>query len=49
MGLPAIEGHVKTLDEKFKYSKMLREIYAAINGKNVDDPSLQAFFKFKCW
>ena len=25
------------------------QIYAAINGKSVDDPSLQAFFKFKCW
>ena len=25
------------------------QIYAAINNKAVDDPALQAFFKFKCW
>lgn len=48
-GLPSIESYVKVIDEKFKYSKMLKEVYAAINGKAVDDPSLQAFFKFKCW
>lgn len=49
MGLPAIEGYVQTLDDQFKYTKMLREVYAAINGKDVDHPDLQAFFKFKCW
>ena len=26
MGLPAVEGYVKVLDEKFKYSKMLKEV-----------------------
>lgn len=48
-GLTSIESYIKVLDEKFRYSKILKEIYAAVNGKDVDDPALQAFFKFKCW
>ena len=49
MGFSVLEKYVETLDSKFKYSKLLMQIYAEVNGKSVDDPDLQAFFKFKCW
>ena len=49
MGLTVIEKYVDTLDKTFKYSKLLREVYAGVNGKDVEDPDLQQFFKFKCW
>eukprot|EP00051_Salpingoeca_urceolata_P024392 m.428022 g.428022 ORF g.428022 m.428022 type:complete len:96 (-) comp20230_c0_seq31:39-326(-) len=49
MGIQSIEKYVQVLDDKLKYSAMLKEIYAKVNGKTVDDPDLVAFFKFKCW
>ena len=49
MGFPVLEKYINILDSKLKYSKMLRQIYAAVNGKDVDDKDLEAFFKFKLW
>ena len=36
------------LDSKFK-TDMLKNIYAGVHKKDVKDPDLVAFFKFKCW
>ena len=49
MGFSVLEKYVDILDSKLKYSKLLMQIYAQVNGKNADDPDLQQFFKFKCW
>lgn len=49
MGFSVLEKYVVILDSKLKYSKLLMQIYAQVNGKNVEDPDLQQFFKFKCW
>eukprot|EP00056_Hartaetosiga_gracilis_P011275 m.169482 g.169482 ORF g.169482 m.169482 type:complete len:446 (-) comp13481_c0_seq8:234-1571(-) len=49
LGLRRIESYIDTLDESGKYTNTLKEIYAAVNHKNVDDKDLQPFFKFKCW
>lgn len=49
MGLSVLEKYVEILDSKLKYSKLLMKIYAEVHGKNVDDPEMQGFFKFKCW
>lgn len=49
MGFSVLEKYVEILDSKLKYSKLLMQIYAQVNGKTVDDPDLQQFFKFKCW
>ena len=49
LGFTTLEKYVTILENKFKYNKMLREIYAGINGKPVDHPDLKQFFKFKCW
>jgi len=43
-----LDRYVKILEEKFK-NKLLQRVYAGVNGKDVDDPDMQAFFKFKCW
>ena len=43
-----LDKYVKILDEKFK-TQTLKEVYAGVNGRSVDDPELQAFFKVKCW
>jgi len=39
---------VKILEEKFK-NDTLKKVYAGINGRDIDDPEMVAFFKFKCW
>ena len=49
MGLTVLEKYVETLDKTFKYSKLLKQVYAGVHSKSVDDPDLQQFFKFKCW
>lgn len=46
--LGSIDKYVKTLEDKFKH-ETLRNVYAGINGKSVDDPDMQAFFKMKFW
>ncbi|XP_076097670.1 uncharacterized protein LOC143067930 isoform X2 [Mytilus galloprovincialis] len=48
LGLGVLEKYVKILEDKFK-TKILREVYAGVNGKSVDDQDMQAFFKFKVW
>ncbi|XP_002731401.1 uncharacterized protein LOC100373099 [Saccoglossus kowalevskii] len=48
MGIGALEKHVDVLDSKFK-TKLLMNVYAGVNKKNVDDSDMQAFFKFKMW
>nr|KAG5711922.1 hypothetical protein BaRGS_026363 [Batillaria attramentaria] len=48
LGLGALERYVKILEEKYK-NKLLQTVYAGVNGKSVDDPDMQTFFKFKCW
>ncbi|KAK3595487.1 hypothetical protein CHS0354_021583 [Potamilus streckersoni] len=48
LGLSALEKYIKILEEKFK-AELLKTVYAGVNGRSVDDPDMQAFFKFKCW
>lgn len=49
MGFSSLERYVSILEKDFKNNKLLREVYAGINRKPVDDPDLQAFFKIKFW
>eukprot|EP00055_Hartaetosiga_balthica_P017075 m.111703 g.111703 ORF g.111703 m.111703 type:complete len:1203 (-) comp9242_c0_seq7:719-4327(-) len=49
LGLRRIESYIDKLDQLGNFSNMLKEVYAAINHKSVDDKDLQPFFKFKCW
>ncbi|XP_021370614.1 uncharacterized protein LOC110461476 [Mizuhopecten yessoensis] len=48
LGLGVLERYVKVLEDKFK-TELLKKVYAGVNRKDVDDPDLEAFFKFKCW
>ena len=48
LGITALEKQYAALEAKFQ-SSLLKRVTAGIHGKAVDDPSLQAFFKFKCW
>lgn len=48
LGIGALEKEVTILEGKFK-SNLLKSIYAGVHDKPIDDPELQAFFKFKCW
>ena len=48
LGINALEKQFAVLESKFQ-SSLLKKVTAGIHGKAVDDPSLQAFFKFKCW
>lgn len=48
LGIGVLDKQVAILEGKFK-SSVLKKVYAGIHGKSVDDPELQAFFKFKCW
>ena len=48
LGIGVLEKQVAVLEGKFK-SGLLKKVYAGVHGKPVDDPDLQAFFKFKCW
>lgn len=48
LGITALEKQFAVLESKFQ-SSLLKKVTAGIHGKEVDDPSLQAYFKFKCW
>ena len=48
LGIAVLEKQVSILENKFK-TGLLKQVYAGVHGKPVDDPELQAFFKFKCW
>ena len=48
LGIGVLDRRVSVLEAKFK-SNVLKKVYAGVHGKPVDDPDLQAFFKFKCW
>ena len=48
LGLAILDKNVSVLEAKFK-TNLLKQVYAGVHGKNVEDPDLQAFFKFKCW
>ena len=48
LGIAVLEKQVSILENKFK-TDLLKKVYAGVHGKPVDDPDLQAFFKFKCW
>nr|XP_009859922.1 uncharacterized protein LOC104266112 [Ciona intestinalis] len=48
MGIGVLEKYMGILDSKFK-TEMLKNIYAGVHRKDIDDPDLAAFFKFKCW
>ncbi|XP_060079354.1 uncharacterized protein LOC132558767 [Ylistrum balloti] len=48
LGLGVLERYVKILEDKFK-NDLLKKVYAGVNRKDVDDPDLEAFFRFKCW
>lgn len=49
LGFSSLERYVAILEKDFKNNKLLREIYAGVNGKAVDDVEMQAFFKIKFW
>ncbi len=44
----SLEKFVSKLEEVYK-NELLKTVYAGVNRKEVDDPDLQPFFKFKCW
>ena len=48
MGISMLEKYVKILEDKFK-TKALMQVYAGVHEKEVDDPGLVQFFRFKCW
>ena len=48
LGIVVLEKQVSILESKFQ-SKLLKQVYAGVHRKSLDDPELQAFFKFKCW
>ena len=48
LGIGVLEKQVSMLEAKFK-TGLLKQVYAGVHGKPVEDPELQAFFKFKCW
>ena len=48
LGIGVLDKNVATLEAKFK-TKVLKKVYAGVHGKDIDNPELQAFFKFKCW
>ncbi len=48
LGIGVLDKQVAILEGKFK-SSILKQVYAGVHGKSVEDPELVAFFKFKCW
>lgn len=48
LGIGVLEKQVSILENKGRTS-MLKTVYAGVHSKSVNDPDLQAFFKFKCW
>ncbi|XP_063048932.1 uncharacterized protein LOC134442896 isoform X2 [Engraulis encrasicolus] len=48
MGLGCLEKYIDVLEGNFK-TDLLKNMYAGIHDKSVDDKDLQEFFKFKCW
>ncbi|TPX59727.1 hypothetical protein PhCBS80983_g02259 [Powellomyces hirtus] len=48
MGIGILSKHMETLDAASE-SKTLREVYAGVNRKQIDDPDMVAFFKMKYW
>ncbi|GFO50507.1 hypothetical protein PoB_007701200 [Plakobranchus ocellatus] len=48
LGAVVLERYTKILEQKNK-NELLRKVYAGLNNKSVDDPDMQAFFKFKFW
>ncbi|BFZ07436.1 hypothetical protein BsWGS_10476 [Bradybaena similaris] len=48
LGLVVLDNYTKILEQKRK-NDLLKKVYAGVNNKSVDDPDMQAFFKFKFW
>ncbi|CAG5114699.1 unnamed protein product, partial [Candidula unifasciata] len=48
LGLVVLDNYTKILEQKHK-NDLLKKVYAGVNNKSVDDPDMQAFFKFKFW
>ena len=48
MGMEVLSKYVGILEDKMQ-TKILKNTYASVNGKAVDDPEMEQFFKFKCW
>eukprot|EP00794_Sanderia_malayensis_P020467 gene20467-22483_t len=48
MGLSVIEKHMNELENKAKF-KILCNVFAGVNKRDVDDEEMQQFFKFKYW
>jgi len=44
----ALEQYVQGLEKKHKFD-LLRSLYAAVNGRSVDDAEMIQFFKMKFW
>ena len=49
LGFSALEKYITILENKYKYNKLLCRVYAGVNNKSIDNPDIQAFFKFKLW
>lgn len=43
-----IDKYINILDEKSR-TTLVKSVYANIHDKEVDDPDLKDFFRFKCW
>lgn len=48
LGIAVLDKKVAVLEAKFK-TGLLKKVYAGVHQKEIDDPGLVAFFKFKCW
>ncbi|XP_039248951.2 uncharacterized protein LOC120326691 [Styela clava] len=48
MGIGVLDKYMEVLNNKFK-TKLLKSVYAGVHRKSIDDPDLEAFFRFKCW
>lgn len=48
-GWSALESEVNILNDLYKYSKLLRAVYAGVQHKAEDDPYLQSYFKAMNW
>jgi len=43
-----LENYVQTLEKQRKFD-LLRNLYASVNGRSIDDAQMVEFFKMKFW
>ena len=44
----ALEKYVQALEKKHKFD-LLKNLYASVNGRSIDDAQMVEFFKMKFW